>query len=354
MSAHKYVGLDVHKATTVVVVLDAEGGVLQQTTLRTSAGALGEFFSGLKGCVHVALEEGVHAAWLSDLLSPRVARVLVANPRELPSRARRNKNDRNDALLLARRLRSGDLKAVYHGDHGTRTLRQLARHYQTLVDDCTSVMNRIKAAYRGLGIDCPGTGVYSPDRRQLWLEKLENQGARFRVSALLEQLDALRELRKKAQAEMVREAKGHSAFRLLTTVPGFGPVRAAQLIALVETPLRFPTKRNLWAYAGLAVVQYESDEYRIEGDQVRRARERVRTRGLNKNGNRRLKYLLKSAAASACWKEPMKGWYERRLAGGLGKELAQVDLARKLGAIALAVWKRGEAFEEERIASTTT
>jgi transposase len=354
MSADKYVGLDVHKATTVVAVLDARGQLLQQTVLPTKTETLREFFSGLTGRAHVALEEGTQAAWLYDLLSPLVAEVVVANPRELPSRKGRTKNDKADALRLARLLRSGDLKAVYHGDHGTRTLKQLARHYGALVDDCTSVRNRIKAVYRGLAISCAGQTVYAPARRQEWLAKLENEGMRFRTSALLEQLDLLRDLRKKAERAMVREARGHGAFQTLTKLPGLGPVRTAQLIAIVDTPHRFRTKRNLWAYAGLAVVQYESDEYRVaEGGRLRRARERVRTRGLNRNGNRRLKHLLKSAAATACWRGPLSGWYQQRLEAGLAKDVAQVALARKIAAIALAVWKSGETFDETRVSKTT-
>jgi transposase len=353
MNADKYVGLDVHKATTVVAMLDSDGTLVQQTIVATQTETLREFFSAMKGRVRVALEEGVHAAWLFDLLAPLVTQVLVANPRELPSRKARNKNDKSDALLLARLLRSGDLTAVYHGEHGTRTLKQLARHYAALVDDCTSVMNRIKAVYRGLGIACSGSSVYASTRRQEWLAKLENDGVRFRVSALLEQLDALRALRKKAQAALVREVRRHSAFKRLTTLPGLGPVRVAQLIAILDTPHRFRTKRQLWAYAGLAVQVHESDEYRLEAGRVTRARARVRTRGLNKNGNRRLKHLLKSAAATASWQGPLSAWYQQRIAGGMAKELAQVSLARKLAAIALAVWKSGEGFDAKKVTNPT-
>jgi transposase len=137
-------------------------------------------------------------------------------------------------------------------------------------------------------------------------------------------------------------------------VPGLGPVRTAHLIAILDTPHRFRTKRNLWAYAGLAVTQHESGQYEVVGGEVRRVRERVRTRGLNKNGNRRVKQLFKGAAAVACWRGAMKGWYEERVAGGMRQELAKVSLARKIAAVALAVWKSGETFDEKRIRTITT
>lgn len=70
MTTDKYVGVDAHKATCVVVVLDEAGTLCQQTIVPTGAAALREFFSGMKGRVRVAVEEGTHAAWLFDLLSP--------------------------------------------------------------------------------------------------------------------------------------------------------------------------------------------------------------------------------------------------------------------------------------------
>lgn len=349
MFADKYVGLDVHKATTVVMVLDASGELVQQTILPTQTAVLRDYFSGLTGSVQVAFEEGVQSAWLFDLLSPLVSRVVVANPRKTSRGKHEQKTDEVDALRLARLLRSGELPSVYHGEHGTRSLKQLARHYAALVDDSTSLMNRVKAIFRSLAIDCPGQGVYSPHQRQLWLARLENDGTRFRCSALLEQLDTVRDLRERAKRELVREGRKHPAFARLCGLPGFGPVRVAVLVAILDTPHRFRTAHNLWAYAGLAVVVHETSQYRVEGGKVVKARQQVRTRGLNKNGNRRLKHLLKSAAASACWREPMKSWYEQRLACGMRKELAQVSLARKLGAMALAMWKSGETFDERKI-----
>ena len=353
MTADKYVGVDAHKATCVIVVLDASGTLVQQTIVPTGAASLREFFLGIKGRVRVGVEEGTHAAWLFDLLSPLVAELIVADPRRLPSRKGRSKSDKLDAALLARLLRSGDLHPVYHGEHSTRTLKQLSRHYAALVDDSTSVMNRIKAVYRSRAISCAGASVFGQAGRAQWLEKLANDGERFRVAGLLEQLDGLAVLRKRAQQAMVAEARRHTAFQHLSSVPGLGPVRTAQLIAILDTPHRFRTKRNLWAYAGLAVTAHESGEYKVEGGQVRRVRERVRTRGLNRNGNRRVKALFKGAAAVACWRGAMKAWYDERVACGMRKELAKVSLARKIAAVTLAVWKKGEAFDEQRMKMTT-
>jgi hypothetical protein len=67
----------------------------------------------------------------------------------------------------------------------------------------------------------------------------------------------------------------------------------------MQTPWRFRTKRNLWAYAGLAVVTHSSADYLIvSGRPVRRCRPPL-TRGLNRNYNQILKNVFKGAATAA-------------------------------------------------------
>jgi hypothetical protein len=53
-----------------------------------------------------------------------------------------NKSDKIDARKLADLLRGGYLRSVYHGKHGLRTLKELARSYLTISKDLTRVMNR--------------------------------------------------------------------------------------------------------------------------------------------------------------------------------------------------------------------
>ncbi len=91
----KYVGLDVHQATTVATVRTDTGRVLARSILPTEAVALRDWLQGMRGAIHVALEEGTQAQWLHDLLTPVVARVIVCDRRGEPTRS--NKGDAHDA-----------------------------------------------------------------------------------------------------------------------------------------------------------------------------------------------------------------------------------------------------------------
>ena len=79
-------------------------------------------------------------------------------------------------------------------------------------------------------------------------------------------------------------------------------MRIALLLATIGTPWRFRTKRNLWAYAGLAVVTVSSAEYEFVDGRARRRRRAPLTRGLNRNHNRVLKAVFKGAATTATGK----------------------------------------------------
>src|ERR1700675_4496915 len=195
MNDAKYIGLDVHQATISVAVLDSAGKLVMEAILETKCETILQFIHGLRGTLHVTLEEGTCAAWLHDLLRPHVAEVLVCDPRKNALLKAGNKNDRIDAHKLADLLRTELLSPVYHGENGVRTLRELARSYLALTRDTTRVMNRLKALYRSWAIPCAGQRVYAPRYRSEWLAKITEAGVRRRAEIYYQQLDALRSLR---------------------------------------------------------------------------------------------------------------------------------------------------------------
>jgi len=347
----KYIGMDVHKAMTVITVLDSTGKMRAEAAIETKTATMVQFIRGLEGILHVTLEESTYSAWLYDVLSPYVAKVVVCDPRKNAAYFKSgNKSDKIDAHKLADLLRTNMLSAVYHGNQSVRALKELARSYLCLVEDTTRVMNRLKAIYRGRGIACSGTRVYSQLHHNEWLEQLQEAGVRHRTELLYAQLDLLLPLRRQAKDALLAEGKKHAAQKLLRTIPGIGPLRAALLIALLQTPHRFRSKRQLWTYAGLGVVTQDSAEYCLRDGRIQRSKKRALVRGLNRNRNPYLKEIFKGAAAtvsarSAVWQE----FYSRRLAQGMKPESALLTVARKIAAIVLELWKKGERFDEQHL-----
>jgi transposase len=242
------------------------------------------------------------------------------------------------------------LRAVYHGENGLRTLRELGRSYQTIGKDLTRVMNRLKAVYRGWGIPCAGTRVYAPRYREEWLSKLPQAGVRRRAELLYQQLDGLQALRREVRPEFLAESRKHKAAKLLRQIPCIGPIRAARLIGLMQTPHRFRSKRQLWTYSGLGIETHDSAQYRYVGGQVQRSKKPQQIRGLNRNHNHEMKEIFKSTATRAsCGTGPFHDFYAALLAKGMEPEMARLTLARKIAAITLTLWKKGERFDAEKL-----
>jgi transposase len=214
----------------------------------------------------------------------------------------------------------------------------------------TRVMNRLKALYRGWGIPCDGIQVYDPCYREQWLQKIPEAGVRCRAELFYEHLDGLRPLRQKARRELLAESRKHQASKWLHQIPCIGPIRAALLVALIQTPHRFRSKRQLWAYSGLAIKTHDSGQYRSVGGQLQRSKKPQQLRGLNQNHNHQMKAVFKSTATSATRAAgPFKDFYARLLAKGMKPEMARLTLARKIAAITLTIWKKGARFDANQL-----
>lgn len=346
----RYIGLDVHRDTVSAAVLNPEGKLVMQSVVPTHAPAILDFIHGVRGTLHVTFEEGIHSAWLFDLLQRRVTRVLVCDPRKNKLLKSGNKGDLIDARKLAELLRNGALSPVYHGELSALEVQRRTRSYTMLTEDTTRIMSRLKAVFRGQAIQCHGKSVFRPDRRESYLVQLPTAGLRQRAELLYQELDAVHLLRLRAKREMLAECRKHPAMKWLRSVPYLGKVRTAVLIGRVQTPHRFRTKRQFWSYCGLALETHDSAQYHVIHGQVERKPRFVQVRGLNWNHNHDLKAVFKSAATMAAHRAGVfREFYAGLLAKGMRPEMARLTLARKIAAITLKIWKEGGTFNAEQV-----
>jgi len=354
MNDTKYIGMDVHRESISIAVMNSAGKIVLEGVVETKASIILQFINGLRGELHVTFEEGTWAAWLYDLLKPHVTKLVVCDPRKNASMKQGNKSDKIDARRLAELLRLDHLHPVYHGEHGLRSLKELVRSYLTITKDLGRVMSRVKAIYRSWAIPCTGKQVYAPQHRAEWLAKITEPGVRRRAEFYYQQLDALRSLRREVRRELLEESKKHPAWKLLCQIPSIGPIRAAVLLGILQTPHRFRTKRQLWTFGGLGIETYSSADHRYVEGQLQRSKKPASIRGLNENCNHDLKNLLKGAAIVASTKPgPFQEFYTALLAKGIRPEMARLTLARKIATIVLIVWKKGVSFDAQHLKPQT-
>ena len=130
MTSTKYIGMDVHKESISIAVRNSTGKIVMECVIETKASTILQFINGLRGDLRVTFEEGTWATWLYDLLKPHVTEVMVCNPRK---NASRETATRVTGLMPAIvRTAMYDHRLVYHGEHGLRTLKELARSYLTI------------------------------------------------------------------------------------------------------------------------------------------------------------------------------------------------------------------------------
>jgi transposase len=354
MTSAKYIGMDVHKESISIAVRNAAGKIVMECVIETKASMILQFIDGLRGDLQVTFEEGTSAAWLYDLLKPHVTKLVVCDPRKNASMREGNQSDKIDARRLADLLRLNHLYSVYHGEHGLRSLKELVRSYLTITKDLGRVMSRVKAIYRSWAIPCSGKQVYAPRHRVEWLGKITEPGVRRRAEFYYQQLDALRAVRQQVRRELLAEGKKHTAWKRLCQIPAIGPIRAAVLLGILQTPQRFRTKRQLWAYSGFGIETQSSADHRSVNGQLQRVKKQSSLRGLNRNCNHDLKNLFKGAAVVASSKPgPLQEFYTTLLSKGIRPEMARLTLARKIATIVLMVWKRGVCFEAQHLKPQT-
>ena len=343
-----FIGLDGHKTSCTFVVLDPQAKVKRKAVIATEGQALAGFVKQVPGRRLLCTEEGSLSQWLFEILHRHVHDMAIVHGRKQKG----NKDDFRDALDLANRMRTGDLgQRILKVPESLMCLKNLVQAYETLNKDVTRVKNRIKHRFRsrGIAMNSPAAKLLNQIAVQSVFAK--NPGFKQSLLLLMEQQKKLEPLKEEAQQGMIAEAARHPITRILKTAPGIGPIRSAELLAIVITPFRFRTVRQFWAYCGLGIVQRSSSDWVQQpgGGWVRAPV--YQTRGLNRNFNHTAKAIFKGAAMTVICsrgEQPLRADYDRLLANGTKPNLARLTLARKIAAIVLAMWKTQEGYDPEK------
>jgi transposase len=266
----------------------------------------------------VALEVGSNTWCIVDILRQYAGQVTAANPYKTKLIAEAHiKNDKVDAIALARLLAARFIPEVWVPDNQVREQRALAVHRATLQKQRTQVKNRAHQLLARHNLRCPEKSPFCPAGRQ-WLRSLVlSQGDQLQVHHLLRQLDVLEDELNEADRLIARLASMDPRVTCLMQITGIGYYTAFAILAVIGHIERFPEPNKLAAYGGIVPRQHQSGDRDFHGH-------------ITKQGNSLLRWLMVEAAHAAIRWDPHWRQVHRRIARRRGSNIAVVAVARSL------------------------
>ena len=338
-----YLAIDGHARHSVLGCMDARGNFERSWRFRTSESELIAHVKGVGEAKKVlAIEEGPLAFWMAQTLSPYVAELVIADPRENALISRRaNKSDKVDVRSLCRLLRLGELKKVYHPAEDERAIYKAAvQQYMGVRDQSGTLQRQIKAKYRAWGVlDVVGTDrVYSEEGRKEFLAQITVRPVRNQISRLYVLLDTTRRVQKLALEEAIQLGRKYPEIEEFKKITGIADVNAMIFDSYIQTPDRFTTKSRLYRYCRLGVTDRSSDNKPLG------------YKRLDKAGNSELKamsYRAFVAAMHARRPNEVYRYYERSLAASRDSTCARLNTQRKIISVMHGIWRKGESYRPE-------
>lgn len=325
----QYVGVDYHKKSSYVTVVDEKGRVVKEANLANSKFTLAGFLDGAVDSAHAVLEAGPNWPVMYDWLEELVDQVTLAHPAKVRVIAEAKvKTDRVDSLMLAQLLRADLIPAAYVPGPITREQRRRLRHRMFLVRVATMLKNRL----HGLldrhpelsGQASRWSDLFGKAGRE-WLATLELPGIDGEILANeVALLDAVEAQIKASDRWVAQMAKKDERARLLATIPGIGDFFGLLLALEIDDVSRFLRAEKLCAYAGLVPSTYASGGYVHHGR-------------ITKQGNKWLRWACIEAVHPAIRKDGELWALYQRIKLAKGANVAKVAVARRLLTIAYRV-----------------
>ncbi len=330
-----YVGVDAHKATSHITVMDETGQVLKRkrvpSTLPGLYDALGSFREPMKAVLEATYNWGPVYDWLGEIAGD----VTLAHPAKVKAIAHaRIKTDKIDSATLAHLLRADLIPPAYAPSKETRAIKRVLRQRMFFVRVRTMAKNRIHALLVQHAVPRPEVSDLFGVTGRRWLQSLtlpEPDG-----TLLAEDLEFLGVLdaRIAATEELIAQlGKGDDLIHLLKTLPGIGDFFAVLIRYEVDEMHRFNSPAQFASYVGLVPATYASGDRMVHGR-------------LTKLGNHWLRWALVEAARPASQASPSLRRFYERLKARRGTKAARVATARKLAELTWYVWIERRPYQE--------
>jgi len=332
-NANTYIGVDLHKKSCYVTVMDGLGKIRKQTEISTDTDKVRKFF-GRYQTSQVAVESTMNWIPFYENLESLGCFVVLSNPLATKAIASaRIKNDKVDSKVLADLLRTNLLPTAYIQPREIRDLKELVRQRVAYVQLRTIIKNKIHSVLFKNNLSHDFTNLYGKAGR-VWLEQLVLRDIyRSELDRYLATLDLLDRQIAELSENIIDTAKEDYDCKLLMTIPGISYFTALVIKSEIGDISRFPNSSKLCAYAGLIPSTYAS------ADKVRFGR-------ITKRGSKWLRKALIDAVTAGSKHPSRLCFFYRKLKKSKGTGKAKVATARKLCSVIFAMLTDKQPFRE--------
>ena len=313
-----YVGIDLHRHRSVVVVLNEDGDRVWWSRIDNTPANLAREITAAGPDAEVAMEATWGWYWAADVIAECGVRLHLAHPLGIAGYAnRRVKNDVADATLLADLLRMGRLPEAWVAPPAVRELREEVRYRAQVVPAAVGVEGAgASGARQGRG-DPGDEGDLVVRVGKRWLDELQL------ADVYTNRIESLRDLIELYDREIVqsdtrihRRLKGDPGYEAIQQIAGVGRVLAAVFVAEIGDVHRFADARRLCSWAGLTPRLRESDAHTRRGH-------------ITKQGSRLLRWAAIEAVSGAA-RDPRANAVKVRVGARRGHNIGRVAAARHL------------------------
>jgi len=248
----RVIGMDIHRTFAEVVFWEA-GRLRPAGRVDMTRSGLEGFGRTLSREDEVVVEATGNAMAVVRVLSPYVARVIVANPLQVRAIAHAQvKTDKIDAGILASLRAAGFLPEVWVPDAGTERRRRLVARRNQVVRHRTRVKNEVHAILQAhLVPPCPHADLFGRLGRTWLGQQVLPDDERVAIERHLRELDRLGEDLEVLDRDIAQDAIDDPAVKRLLTITGVNLIVAAGLVAAIGDVGRFPSSEKLVSYVGL-------------------------------------------------------------------------------------------------------
>jgi transposase len=326
------IGLDLAKHVFEVHGVDAQERVVVQRSLRR--GQVLSWFAKLPPCL-IGMEAcGAAHHWARELAALGHT-VRLIPPSYAKPYVRRNKTDAADARAICEAVSRPTMRFVplKTATQQAETVTHKVR--QSLVKQRTMTQNTLRSLMAEFGIVVP-QGPQHIARLCAILADPEDRRvpsvARDALDAMVEVLATLEPQIAALETTIRAQARANATARHLITIPGFGPILASAIAAIVPDPKQFDSGRDFAASLGLVPRQDSSGG-------------KVRLGPISKRGNGYLRRLLVNGATAVLnGKNARLDPWRVKLLKSKPRLLAAVALANKMARIAWTLMVRQEDY----------